>query len=359
MQQPDHDVRLLRRIREVGPFEDWYGRSRVDSEFPRRLMVRRLVNLEKPSRKVWAERFESVADAADRVGHPNAVASCGTLPLTNELALAFEYIDGLDLQACVAKGFQISMVTSVWLLRQVFSVLRHAQSVGIEQLELRLATVWIRRTGEVLVDPGFPLLSLSGSRLTQGIVDNGLGLLRKLHSSRVIMGEIPREVDSLLSPAKPLASAREVDDELARIFYRCLGGEDDVDGRMPLARWMAKHHGGEIETPVPSTWECQGKFIEHGGPQAWSPAAGPVQSETGSTVAMTLTMASQDSQLSSSVNDTLIIRFREYIAGDLSSKFRNAARKRRILLQRFISFLIGFILTLLVLTWVSSLLGMP
>ncbi len=125
------------------------------------------------------ERFRREAKAAAALTHPNILHILDVDPDADPPYLVMEYIDGVSLQAAVARHGTFDLGSAAYCGRQVALALQRAHEVGLVHRDIKPANLLVDRTGLVKVldlgivrmDLGGDLTIGSGQKLVLGTAD--------------------------------------------------------------------------------------------------------------------------------------------------------------------------------------------
>lgn len=237
-QPSDERVRLLRQLRTIGPWEDWLAESSPESQLLPRVLARRISRQVTESREILESRLAQISRLSELVAHPYIVATCG-LAKTNagELVQLSELIDGVDLGYCLRAGAKFPMVTSVWLVRQVLEAIQHAHSLEEMHGAIGPTSIWVRRDGEIMVDFGLA----NQLELIKGKDIYAVALLMSElldENIQLVPIELKNLIDFIYSSPLSELSMYYISEELNRIFYVILDGEDIFHGKAEISNLM-------------------------------------------------------------------------------------------------------------------------
>jgi len=112
---------------------------------------------------VARERFVREAKAAAALTHPNILHIIDVDPDAEQPYLVMEYIDGVSLQAAVARHGTFDIGSAAFCGRQVALALQRAHEVGLVHRDIKPANLLVDRTGLVKVlDLGIVRMELAG-----------------------------------------------------------------------------------------------------------------------------------------------------------------------------------------------------
>jgi serine/threonine-protein kinase len=117
------------------------------------------------------ERFRREARAAASVQHPNVVAVYDCFVWRNELYIAQEFVDGIDLRDAIARGGRMSPRLAALVALELACALESIHAHGIVHRDLKPANVLLGRDGSVkLADFGIALESTASSLTQPGML---------------------------------------------------------------------------------------------------------------------------------------------------------------------------------------------
>jgi serine/threonine-protein kinase len=126
---------------------------------------------------VARERFFREARAAGTLDHPNVVRVFDLCQEGKILYLVMEYVEGLSLQAVVARHGPLSVEAACHYARQVLFGLQHAHDLGFVHRDIKPANLLLDRAGVVkILDLG----------LVRSEADAGTGLTRQLDNKSIL-----------------------------------------------------------------------------------------------------------------------------------------------------------------------------
>jgi serine/threonine protein kinase len=119
----------------------------------------------------WTARFEREARAAASVLHPNVVAVYDAFTWRNELYIAQEFVDGLDLRAALGRAGRLPPRIAGLVALEVLRGLEEIHAQGIVHRDLKPGNVLLGCAGEVkLGDFGIALEADAGGLTRPGVV---------------------------------------------------------------------------------------------------------------------------------------------------------------------------------------------
>ncbi len=144
----------------------------------RRLVALKVLPVFASEDAVARERFLREARAAATLDHPNVVRVFDLCQEGRLLYLVMEYVEGISLQALVARNGPLAVETACHYARQVLYGLQHAHDLGFVHRDIKPANLLLDRAGVMkILDLG----------LVRSQADAAAGLTRKL-DNRTILG---------------------------------------------------------------------------------------------------------------------------------------------------------------------------
>ncbi|MBN9523162.1 serine/threonine protein kinase [bacterium] len=144
----------------------------------RRLVALKVLPVFASEDAVARERFLREARAAATLDHPNVVRVFDLCQEGRLLYLVMEYVEGISLQALVARNGPLAVEAACHYARQVLYGLQHAHDLGFVHRDIKPANLLLDRAGVVkILDLG----------LVRSQADAAAGLTRKL-DNRAILG---------------------------------------------------------------------------------------------------------------------------------------------------------------------------
>lgn len=117
----------------------------------RRLVAVKVLSVVAADDPVARERFVREARAAGTLDHPNVVRVFDLCQDGKLLYLVMEYVDGVSLQALVARSGPLSVAAAVHYARQVLFGLGHAHDQGFVHRDIKPANLLVDRAGVVKI----------------------------------------------------------------------------------------------------------------------------------------------------------------------------------------------------------------
>jgi serine/threonine-protein kinase len=211
------------RLGEGGMGEVWLARHPTLE----RLTVLKKLRKDLAGMGEIAERFAREARSAASVHHPNVVMVHDAFTWRNDLYIALEYIDGLDLRTALQRGGRMPVRIATGIALEIARGLEAIHARGMVHRDLKPANALLSRTGEVkIADFGIALES-NGPALTRaGVV---LGTPEYMAPEQLQGDRVDARADVFA---------------LSCLFYEMLtgwtpypeGGEEDSDSRLARMR---------------------------------------------------------------------------------------------------------------------------
>jgi serine/threonine protein kinase len=200
-----------------------------------RLEVLKVVSEQLIKRRGVIDRFLGEIRNAARLHHPNVVTAYSTVRLGESIALAMEYVDGLDLARLVKARGPLPVANACNYIHQAALGLQHAHEHGMVHRDIK---------------PTNLMLTKQGSRALIKVLDFGLA---KVKSEGAVDGGLTHEGQMLGTPhyiaPEQTIDARKADIRadiysLGCTFYYLLTGEPPFDGTS-LYDILQAHHSRE------------------------------------------------------------------------------------------------------------------
>ena len=163
------------------------------------------------------QRFIQEAKAAAALNHPNIAHVYEVAEIDGVHFIAFEYIDGETLNACIKKG-DSNLLSLLKYLQHVADALAKAHSVGIVHRDLKPDNIMISREGHVKVlDFGLAKLIESPSVTNEISSEAATVPLAQLSTSGVVIGTL-----GYMSPEQAQGKTNEIDQRSDIFSFGCV-----------------------------------------------------------------------------------------------------------------------------------------
>jgi len=200
-------------------------------------------------------RFYREIEVASQLSHPNIVHALDAGPIGNQLVLALEYVDGIDLNRLVKDGGRLAIDQACDYIRQAACGLGHAHEKGLIHRDIKPSNLLVARamspssSGEIDLNAqtrGYglvKLLDLGLARLAEPPKTSATRNLTVLAGGQMLMG-----TPDYMAPEQALdfhgADIRSDIYSLGCTFYFLLAGEPPFAG-VPLHQKLLKHQQTE------------------------------------------------------------------------------------------------------------------
>jgi serine/threonine protein kinase len=151
----------------------------AQDEVLKRQVALKVLPRDKAENPTLVRRFQSEAEAAAHLDHPNIIAVHDSGEANGYLFIALEFVDGSDLANMVSKRGVLPVKRSIEVIKQAAQALQHAAEHKIVHRDIKPANLMIRRDGVVkLADMGLARIldegadtSITRTGTTVGTVD--------------------------------------------------------------------------------------------------------------------------------------------------------------------------------------------
>ncbi len=275
---PREGLKLIDRIREIGPYEEWYAKPVNRNDLPEIVIARR-PDPDRHDSDLLRRRLELASARAQHVEHHLTVQCFGILEAGDEIVQVLERIEGADLEAVLRPGEpagkQMGVIGALWLARQVLDAICHAHALSVVHGVLTPAHVVISDKGAVKIDFALSVGKTEDSTLTEYVdlryvragrapetthprldVFAVAAILFELLTGRQALtvgrpwairpfapdvpGSLESEIAKCLESNERSPDARSLIAFLDQVYYAELEALDEDDGQNRVRAWLEK-----------------------------------------------------------------------------------------------------------------------